>query len=196
VITRYCLVDNILFSALVRLMSGTFKSRKGRITTVISDSTLTNTVNVNTVSNFNCSMYNSIRPSVFVRDTQSVITSNKAFTGSSIVYQTGSLFSLTTPTKLVFPVNGVYTLTHVSSSTALILTTLTLNTVMTITGGPTGTVSTQNIGSATLSANTALSSCWSGYMLAGSSATFTTTSSLPSTYTGLNTLQATLVHWL
>lgn len=176
---------------------GTLKSNKGRISMMITDSTNTGTLTTTGISNFGAAMYNSVRPSVFVRDTQSTSTTSKAFIGSTVVYQSGTaMFSGTAPTKLTFPYNGIYVINHVSSSTATILTSVVLNTVMTITAGPTGTVTSQNIGSATLSSNTAMSSSWSGYMLAGSSATFTTTSSLPSTYTGLNTLQATLVHWI
>jgi hypothetical protein len=181
-------------------MSGTVLSKRGRINQVISDSVDCTTLTVQGASTFKGPMYNTVRPFCYLRDTTAATAvTSKGFTVGSVIQNTGAMYNAAQPTRVYFPVNGVYTLTHVSYSTATILTTLTMNTTMSISNGV-ATTPTLNIGSATLSSSPCvLSSTWTGYQTANAYATFSTSSSLPANHNAggaFNYIQALLIHWL
>jgi hypothetical protein len=162
---------------------------------------LTDTLSVSGVSNFNGAMYNAVRSSCILTDTTAATaTTSKAFVVGTVIRNTGSMYNPSFTNRVYFPVNGYYTITHVSYCTATILTSLTLNTVMTVTGGISPATPVITIGSTTLSTSPAvISSTFTGYFPAGAYITLSTTSSLLSSWnaSGLyNHLQAVLTHWV
>jgi hypothetical protein len=152
---------------------------------------------VNGVSQSNGATYNSVRPLCNIKDTTAAVATSKAFTGSTAVLNT-SMWSSSTPGRILFPVAGFYSVTLTAYASATILTSLTINTTMTLVSG--STTQTINISSATLSASpVTMASTWSGYCSAGAYATFNSSSSLLSNWnTGgtYNNIQAFLIHWI
>lgn len=181
-------------------MSGTVKSKKGRIANVIADTTLTGTLTCTGISNHGAAMYNAPRPCCYIRDKTAVnLNAVKNFTGGEALVNTGGMWSSTAPTVITFPVKGWYTVQVLCYSTASILTSAIVRQTMTVTNGV-STANPMDIGASTLYTNPQiLSSSWSGYQTAGATATFQAISTLPSNWNsgGLyNYVQACLIHYL